>query len=292
MLNDVAEIIKALALLAWPLVVFWGLRKYHSELSGVFKRVKKGKILGQEFETEERLNRLEISVGQAAEHVPLMPERLDEPKGLPLTSDDTRDLLADAARSPKVGLIQVSADIERELRQFLLTTGWHTRIRPASLPVMLKVVAKNFGLPETLVSSVQEFWHVRNRIVHGHNAAEHDIVRAFDLGLSLLRTLRAIPREINTVHHPGAEVYTDAGGARVREGVLALILKTVSSNGKEALRVYPTTRRDYQKGKQVAWEWNSNKMFEESWYRNPDTGKIEYAWGGSMEFIGRHLDEA
>jgi hypothetical protein len=252
----------------------------------------KGKILGQEIELEEQLNRLEISVGQAADRVPLLPERRDEPKGLQFTSDDTRDLLVDASRSPKVGLIQVSADIERELRQFLLTTGWHTRIRPASLPVMLKAVAKNFGLPETVVSSVEEFWQVRSRIVHGHGAAEHDVVRAFDLGLSLLRTLRAIPREVNMVYHPGVEVYSDADGARVREGVLALILKTVSSSGKEALRVYPTTRRDYQKGKQVAWEWNSSRVFEESWYRNPDTGKVEYAWTGSMEFIGRHLDEA
>lgn len=76
------------------------------------------------------------------------------------------------------------------------------------------------------------------------------------------------------------------------DDVKAVILETISPGGsRTSKRVFPTTKASYEKGKRVTWEWNQNNTYGEHWYKNPDTGKIEYGWGSSCEFVGRHLDE-
>jgi hypothetical protein len=55
-------------------------------------------------------------------------------------------------------------------------------------------------------------------------------------------------------------------------------------------RIYATTKTHFQKGKQVAWEWNTGRAWKEAWYRDPDSEEIRSAWSGSAEFVGRHLD--
>lgn len=182
----------------------------------------------------------------------------------------------------------LSTEIERELRQLLAATGWHGGGRYTSLPHEIS----KLELPPELHSAVRQFWAVRNKLVHGSSADLDDIARAIDSGLVILGTLRAIPREINVVYHPGVEVYADAAGHTLREGVKAVILETTRSDGQsKSLRVFPTTRHHFQRGKRVAWEWSGARVFPESWYRDPDTGDVKYGWRESTEFIGRHLDE-
>jgi hypothetical protein len=41
----------------------------------------------------------------------------------------------------------------------------------------------------------------------------------------------------------------------------------------------------------VTWSWDMSNVWPESWYRDPETDTIEYAWTGSAEFAGRPLDE-
>lgn len=56
-------------------------------------------------------------------------------------------------------------------------------------------------------------------------------------------------------------------------------------------RIFPTTRDHFKKGKRVAWEWSDHRSWGESWYRDPDSNEIKYAWTGSLEFVGRHLED-
>lgn len=147
-------------------------------------------------------------------------------------------------------------------------------------------------MPRHLAESVRSFWDIRNRLVHGYAASQDDILRAIDSGLTILQAIKAIPHEIHSVYHPGVEVYSDSEGKNLREGVKGVVLETTGPEGlSRRLQVFPTTRTHFQKGKKVAWEWNSSRVFDESWYKHPDTGKVTYGWSASMEFVGRHLED-
>jgi hypothetical protein len=136
------------------------------------------------------------------------------------------------------------------------------------------------------------FDHVRNKIIHGSAATDDDALRALDSGLAILRVLNTLPNEVNVVYHPGVEVFSDALGTKPIPDTKGIILETTSPGGAiKTFRIFPTTRTHFQKGKQVAWEWNMQKGWPAAWYRDPDTGAIREAWGSSAEFIGRHLDD-
>jgi hypothetical protein len=148
------------------------------------------------------------------------------------------------------------------------------------------------GLPRHIADSVKLFWDVRNILVHGRTAGEDDILRAIDSGITILRALQAIPHEVNTVHHPGVPIYSDAECRKEIDGARGVILETVSPGGVTKMkRIFPTTQTHFKKGMRVAWEWSNARIFERAWYRDPDTGEIRDAWGSWMEFIGRPLEE-
>jgi hypothetical protein len=46
-------------------------------------------------------------------------------------------------------------------------------------------------------------------------------------------------------------------------------------------------------GVSVGWEWNTDRRqsWGDTWYKDLETGKCTPAWSGSMEFIGRNLNE-
>jgi hypothetical protein len=207
-------------------------------------------------------------------------------------ADVVRNILDEASRSPKVALILLASEIEREVYQLLASMGLLSESRRASLFRAIEVLEQRGALPRRITESVRSFWEIRSRLVHGRDATQDDIIRAIDSGLTILRTIQAIPHEVNIVYHPGVEVYSDPEGKNIREGVKAVVLETTSPGGaSKALRVYPTTRTHFQKGKKVAWEWNEHRIFDESWYKHPDTGEVTYGWNESMEFVGRHLED-
>lgn len=47
------------------------------------------------------------------------------------------------------------------------------------------------------------------------------------------------------------------------------------------------TRRKYQAGQLVKWDLDKDVVWQESWYRNPETGATEKAWTQCVEFTGK-----
>lgn len=126
--------------------------------------------------------------------------------------------------------------------------------------------------------------------MHGREASDDAALRAIDSGITILRALRAVPRERHTVLHPGVEVYADPQGQQVREGVI------LESRGPDATvmlvhRMFGTSKDHFQKGKRVTWECDLERQFGESWYRDPDTQEMKKAWTGTLDFVGRHLED-
>ena len=55
-------------------------------------------------------------------------------------------------------------------------------------------------------------------------------------------------------------------------------------------RVFPTTRSDYRVGKEVTWEWNDERQWGPTWYRDDEFG-VMVAWNSSVEFVGRQVED-
>jgi hypothetical protein len=169
-----------------------------------------------------------------------------------------------------------------------LSKGKHLPLAPA----IQNIEKHTGGLPGHLPSTLKLFSIARNKIVHGGEVSDDEILRAVDSGVTILRALRAIPRETNVVVHTGVKVFQDSICTRPLPGVAGVMLESESAGGLlRALRIFPTTQQHFQQGKRVAWEWNNNNAWGEAWYIDPVSDEKKLAWSSSLEFVGRHLDD-
>jgi hypothetical protein len=180
-------------------------------------------------------------------------------------------------------------EIERQARQILASSQDPSNWERGSLGQYLS----RLELSPDMREAVDEFRKVRNEIVHGRGATDDDALRAIDSGLKILSAIGRVPRAVHVVYATDLPIFADAEGRQERGDVRGLMLESTSrpDPATPERHVYPTTRTHFQQGKAVAWEWDLSKVWPESWYRDPDTNEIEYAWGEAGEFIGRHLDE-
>jgi hypothetical protein len=295
-MKQLAELIRAVAQLLWPIIVIGIVWRFHREFGSILHRLRHAKVFGQDLDLEEPLRKLESDANAAAAAVPQLPQEPElEPGAGRLAHrehDVEAEVLEQAAQSPKAALMSLSAALERELRE-ILASGWGTERGAHSFRAGIDSLQELGVLPRSLAGAVDHFWQLRNKIVHGHDVGSDDALRAVDSGLTIFRTLRAIPRETNTVYHPGVDLYADPAGQRLRDNVKGLVLQTTSPGGaQKSLRVFPTTQTHFRKGSRVAWEWNMELVTGETWFRHPDTGKMELAWSSSAEFIGAPMDLA
>ncbi len=190
-----------------------------------------------------------------------------------------------------MALILLSAHLERAVRELLLTTGWGTgpwRGLRTGVERLVEVGVMTAGA----ASALNSFARVRNGIVHGFaGATDDEVIAAIDSGIALLRVVRAIPRERHFVQHVGVPVFADENMSKELD-VKAVILKAVSPGAAAVtFRIFPTSRMHFEIGMEVAWEW-SGPTHGEAWYADPeDGGHIKQAWLGSMEFVGRNIDD-
>jgi hypothetical protein len=292
-------------------MVFGLLIVYRTEVVRLIRRFKRGKIFGQE--VEFGVDQFEVTATKAEEEAPnaplpippATPPELDVVKqsqdqggvkplpkvtsvGSSLTFswriDPEENVLSDAAMSPRLGLVTLSGELEKTVRRILASSQGPETWERRSLPQMIA----GMQLPENVRRGVTQFYAVRNKLVHGRNVDDEDVVRALDSGLKLLGALRALPHETHTVRFPAVEVFADDTATQPRE-IKAVVLDTTSP-GNARRDVFPT-RRQYREGQVLSWEWDTSRAWNESWYRDPDTNEVMKAWDSAAEFAGRPLDE-
>jgi len=204
-----------------------------------------------------------------------------------------RNVLNEAASSPKAALLLLASEIERETRELLVAFNLMGDRPYMPLRDAIGTLEQDGVLPPHVRTSVERFWVVRNGLIHGRGVSDDAVLRAIDSGITILRALRAVPRERHTVVHPGLEVYADPQGQKIREGVKGIILESRGPDATVMLvrRMFGTSKDHFQQGKRVTWEWNHERRHDESWYRDPDTQEMKRAWTGTLDFVGRHLDD-
>jgi hypothetical protein len=296
--EEITALIQATGVYCWPLVAVVALILFRPQLGGLLKRVKSGKIFGQEVVLGDTLDDLDQKAKQAETTVADLPQ----PKSKSVeqqgkidaaqqeTDDIVRNIIDEASRSPKAALLTLSAEIEKEMRRLLGSMGQLDKSR-LGVPRAIGQLSEWGWVPRNLIDAVQLFWEVRNRIVHGYDAEPDDVLRAIDSGLTILKTLRATLRQTVVVNHPGVDLYADKEGRRKVDGVKGIILDIERPSGSTTERfVYPTTVTTYKRDQRLTWE-TGKRVFGEMWYRDPDTNEIKANWTSAAEFVGRPLDE-
>lgn len=299
---DVSELIKAISTLLWPIFAFCALFCFKKEIAEMIVRIKKGKLLGQEFEMSESLNQLRVSAVTLSAGVASIA---NPAKFVSITEEDVEDIailksqlaittiIQEAERSPKAALRLLASELEKEAIQIIAVIG---KLEGRKHVTITKAVADldsyYGGLPEYVSSSLLHFWNIRNKLIHGENADDSSILSAIDSGIIILKALQSLPKETNWVHNPGVEIYSDSECKNPIPNIKGLILKTVSPSGtKTKYQIFPTTINSYIKGKRVGSEWNFQNVWNSAWYIDPETNEVRQAWISSAEFTGRHLDE-
>jgi|SRR6516165_4150601 uncharacterized protein YutE (UPF0331/DUF86 family) len=107
---------------------------------------------------------------------------------------EIEEVLREAARSPRLGLMLLSAKIERAARELAAETGMLPLDEPHTLFVTIHLIMLGGLLPVEASEALNLFNQVRNRIIHGHDADDDEIARAIDSGTRLLRLLLSRPR--------------------------------------------------------------------------------------------------
>jgi hypothetical protein len=294
LLDQIAPIIKALAALLWPLISLVVVVIFRSEIKVAMHRISKAEIFGQKIELREELAELKASVAATAVEIDALPKenrRVDGIEQDAMLNASVEALLKQATSDPKLALMSLSAELEKQARLALASRGLLQKRHAVSIGEALKELIE-YGFPPNLIESLRLFSDVRNRIVHGLTATNDDTLSALDLGISLLKALNALPNEVNIVYHPGVDIFADSACTKLIDDAKGVIVETTSPGGVlTTFHIFPTKKHHFKKGKKVAWEWNAEAVWPDTWYKDPDTGAIREAWNWSAEFVGRHLDD-
>lgn len=196
--GEFAELLKALSSLLWPVVILVLIVAFKNDLRRLIsnRRLKRGKLFGQEFELEEQLDRLQREAEQlppppppqAEPPTPAVPGETPPPRPDPLGV--TRQILTEAGTSPKAALMLLSSEIEGEMRQVVESIGVAPRSNSRPLD-MVRLLEQIPAVPREVRQLMFSFRDVRNRIVHGYQADPDDVLRAIDVGMQILSIVRS-----------------------------------------------------------------------------------------------------
>ena len=307
MISNVSDLIRASSTLLWPIIVLAVLLFYKTEIADLAARLRKAKLFGQEVELDKDLDNLQQFAKQLEENARYTSAASPEPDQVePETvsnsavADSERDLLEETARSPKVGLMLVGAEIEREARNLAtsLEASAHDkreRRGPMATSLTRNIISlTEMGvLPQGILKSLEQFRAVRGEIVHGGlRVSDDEILRAVDSGLVILRAIKAVPRGKFIVRTAGFKVYSDPKCEDLRSDVLGALIDHIGPGGIKLREwVVPRRENDLHPGDLVTFKFGSPEPhWDESWYRDDATGEIHHAWGYAVEFAGKVID--
>jgi uncharacterized protein YutE (UPF0331/DUF86 family) len=104
---------------------------------------------------------------------------------------EIEEVLREASRSPRMGLMLLSAKMDRAARDLASEFGVGAARTNLSLRMLTRQLLEAEQLTREDAAALDLFSQVRNRIVHGHDADDDEIARAIDSGTRLLRILLA-----------------------------------------------------------------------------------------------------
>lgn len=290
-----AEVLKAIGAVAWPLVVVVIAWIFRSELQGLIGRLSSAEVLGNKFTMEPQLDALENKAAQASvENVPeIAAEEVPQGGDVPVAAAEGEsevdefiaDVLEEAGRNPKLGLMLLSMGLDRLSRRIA-----KARQTPNQSSISHVVRELQPTLPVNITAALEDFRAIRNKIVHGMSATQNDIIRAIDSGIMIYRALSNVSLPLFKVITPHVELYQDPAGQRKFPFHHGVEVKNLNDDSSELPLIYPT-RLHFSEGDLIVPAWNMNTVLREIYYRKADTGEIVLQWTESAEFAGEVIEQ-
>lgn len=284
-MENAISFIKAISTVLWPITTLIIVFTFKKSISKLVSRLHKGKILGNEFEFSQEAKKLEKSVNKAKNEIPYF---------FSITNDDTyKKILEDSSNNPAIGILLVSAELEKKIKQIFALTGLSNSTTYKTITQSFDILVKRRYLTKNVLDSVKMFLEIRNKISHGRQIENsNNIINILDTGLGLLKLIDSIPHEKNYVYKHDIVIYKDTNCTIPYEKGKAIILDTHSPNdASQSKRIFPTTKTGFKVGTQLTWEWSFNNQWDETYYIDPDTKEKKCAWSSSAEFVGRDIQE-
>ena len=82
-------------------------------------------------------------------------------------------------------------------------------------------------------------------------------------------------------------LYSDSECKMRVEDASLIVLESEDPKQQHSVRECMPTRKKYVTGQLVQWNLNNKKVWQNCWYRNPESGAAEMAWVQAVEFIGK-----
>jgi hypothetical protein len=190
-LEHVAPILQAIASLVWAGFAFWALHVLKPEITQALGRLTKAEFLGGKFELKRELGELNdfaTASEQQSKELAKEDRRIPSADQVETLEATVKSILQQATSEPKVALITLGAELEKQARRALATSGQLGDRQ--NLP--LREAVNELNVPR-LPGALRLFEEVRNKIVHGVTTSDDDALSALDSGLAILRALNALP---------------------------------------------------------------------------------------------------
>ncbi len=175
-MKEFADLLQAVASVFWPILVFIIVIWFKKEIKEILKRIKRGKILGQELELEEDLNKLNRTAVASASEVASLPPLTDPDKvqdsnlnrniRRAASLSEVLNVLDLAESSPKAALVTLAIEIEKELREIIFSQGQVGNPYNFTMRNAIDILRKRGPLPDSTILALDSFIRIRNKIVH------------------------------------------------------------------------------------------------------------------------------
>jgi hypothetical protein len=97
----------------------------------------------------------------------------------------------------------------------------------------------------------------------------------------------SMPARPYRVLHADLPFYSDSKCEKEVQGARLVVLRCEDPAQKQKTIECMPVVKNYRQGQIVSWDLNNKRLWELSWYRNPDTGEPERAWTQAVEFTGK-----
>lgn len=197
LINAIAALLQAVQ---WPLLAVTIGVLFLDDIKQLLRRSRSWKVLGIEGEFSDLVEDLADSTSMPGISGP-GPFASD--RGLEDGADRGRDddvvseILRLAAVSPRAALMQLAAEIEAALiekaQRYLADDDQFDDLDGANINLKdaTNLLVSLGHLPLSLSENLAQFREIRNRVVHGGEGSEPEILSAIDSGLTILRQVEA-----------------------------------------------------------------------------------------------------
>jgi len=157
-----------------------GLALLLPDFAPIASRIRRFKLWEIEVELSEKIGELAQRAEAAAEEA--SADRRVPGPGIPMgVPPEVTGRIADAAADPRAGLLLVAIEIEQAIRRLAAQHGISAGFGRVSTRRTLRELAARDAVPREVVPLFEDFWRVRNEVVHGAGF-QLPIGRLYELG--------------------------------------------------------------------------------------------------------------